>query len=165
MEFVKTLEEYHLAPHNILMARGNDIFAECYFAPFHKDFKHRMYSISKSFVAVAIGVLEEEGKLSLDDKVIDYFPEMANNENLNDFLRDQTIRDMLKMTTSHYSGVNWFYSGTKDRRECYFASAGQRHSGTIFNYDSPGSYMMNQKRNKIQNALDRQFIAFTICGT
>ena len=30
LEFVKTLEEYHLAPHNILMARGNDIFSECY---------------------------------------------------------------------------------------------------------------------------------------
>ena len=143
LNFVKTLEEYHLATHTILMARGNDIFAECYYAPFNKDFKHRMYSVSKSFVAVAIGLLEEEGKLSLDEKVIDHFPEMANNENLNDLLKEQTIRDMLKMTTSHHTGCNRFSSGTKDRRECYFATSGERHTGTIFNYDSPGSYMMN----------------------
>ena len=142
LEFVKTLEEYHLATHDFIMTSGNDIFAECYSAPFHKDFKHRMYSISKSFVSVAIGLLEEDGKLSLDDKVIDYFPEMADNENLTDFMREQTIRDMLKMTTSHSGGVNWFYSGTKDRRECYFHSVSQWNSGTIWNYDSPGSYMM-----------------------
>ena len=142
LEYVKVLEENHLATHDFIMARGNNILAECYYAPFHKDFKHRMYSVSKSFVSVAIGLLEEDGKLSLDDKVIDYFPEFAENEYLTDFMREQTIRDMLKMTTSHSGGINWFYSGTKDRRECYFQSVSQWNSGTIWNYDSPGSYTM-----------------------
>ena len=48
--FIRTLEQYHHCTHSILMARGNKIFAECYYAPFHRDFQHRMYSVSKSFV-------------------------------------------------------------------------------------------------------------------
>ena len=69
LNFVKTLEENHFCTHSIVMARGRDIFAETYYAPFHKDYLHRMYSVSKSFIAVAVGLLLEEGKLSLDDKL------------------------------------------------------------------------------------------------
>ena len=141
LELIRTLEENHLCTHSILMARGNSIFTECYYAPFHRDFQHRMYSVSKSFVSIAIGLLAEDGKLSLDDKMIDYFPE-AQNENLNDLLREQTIRDMLKMSTCQSEDYNWFYSGTSDRREVYFRRAGDRNPGTLFRYDSPGSYML-----------------------
>ena len=75
--FVKRLEGYNLSTHSILMARGKDIFFECYYAPFHKDFKHRMYSVSKSFVSVAVGFCEQEGLLSLDDPMLKYFPAYA----------------------------------------------------------------------------------------
>ena len=36
LKFFKTLEKYHFCTHSIIMARGNDIFAEGYYAPFHK---------------------------------------------------------------------------------------------------------------------------------
>lgn len=141
LDFIKVLENHKLSTHSFIMAKGNDIFAEAYYAPFHKDFKHRMYSVSKSFVGVAIGLCEEEGLLSLDDKLVDYFPEYQN-EFTNDFLKEQTLRDMLMMATCRSGGVNWFYSGTKDRTEVYFKSKNDKIPGTIFDYDSPGSYML-----------------------
>ena len=67
LEFVKTLDSYSFCTHSILMARGSGIFAEIYYKPFHKDFKHRMYSVSKSFVSVALGMALEEGLTSLSD--------------------------------------------------------------------------------------------------
>lgn len=130
------------------MAKGNDIFAEAYYAPFHKDFKHRMYSVSKSFVGVAIGLCEEEGLLSLDDKMVKYFSEYVN-ENTNDFMREQTIRDMLTMSTAKASGVHWFYSGTNDRCEVYFRDGGAKIPGTFFDYDSPGSFMLGVIAEKV----------------
>lgn len=60
-EFICRLEERGLATHNVILARGNNIFFEKYWAPFHKDFMHRMYSVTKSFVALAIGFLEQDG--------------------------------------------------------------------------------------------------------
>ncbi|MBE6689539.1 MAG: serine hydrolase [Ruminococcaceae bacterium] len=141
IDFIDRLEQLGISTHSFLMMRGNDIFAEGYYAPFHKDFKHRMYSVSKSFVGVAIGLCEEEGLLSLDDKLVDYFPEYQN-ENTNDLLREQTIRDMLMMATARTGGVNWFASGTKDRCEVYFRTQNNKIPGTVFDYDSPGSFML-----------------------
>ena len=142
LKFFKTLEKYHFCTHSIIMARGNDIFAEGYYAPFHKDFKHRMYSISKSFVAIAVGMAVEDGLLSLDDKMVKFFPEYAN-EYTNELLENMTIREMLTMETCKGKHTNWFTSGTKDRCEVYFREPADRVSGTIFTYDSLGSFMLN----------------------
>ena len=149
LKFLKTLEKYHFCTHSILMARGKDIFAEAYYAPFHKDFKHRMYSISKSFVAVAVGLAAEDGLLNLDDKFIKYFSEYLN-ENVNRKMQDMTIREMLTMETSQTGQVDWFHSDTEDRCEVYFRTAGKRVSGTTFEYDSPGSFRLQVGRLKAE---------------
>lgn len=40
-----------------------------------KDALQRMYSVSKSFVSIAVGFLHQEGKLRLSDPILDYFEE------------------------------------------------------------------------------------------
>ena len=72
IKFIKKLEKRGAATHGVLFMKGDKIFTEAYWKPFHKDFIHRMYSQTKSFVGIAIGLLEEEGKLSLDDKIVDF---------------------------------------------------------------------------------------------
>ncbi len=141
-EFIETLEARGLSTHSVLLARGNDIFAECYFKPFEKDFKHRMYSVSKSFVSVAVGFCEQDGLLSLDDPMIKYFPEYLEGIP-EDNIPTTTIREMLRMRTSQAEGTFWFYSGTKDRAEVYFRTAAEKYPDTLFHYDSPGSYMLD----------------------
>ena len=71
IRFIEKLEKRGARTHGILMMRNGKIFAEGYWKPFHKDFCHRMYSQTKSIVGIAIGLLEEEGKLALDDKIVD----------------------------------------------------------------------------------------------
>ena len=147
LKFIKTLENYKLNTHSIIMARGDKIFSECYYAPFDRDFKHRMYSVSKSFVSVAVGLLVEDGKIGLDDKFISYIPEYAEKAHEfgnTDYLYNMTIRDMLEMQTckSDASRISWFTSKCSDRTDVYFKKGYDRPSGMIFDYDSPGSYML-----------------------
>lgn len=142
LKFIKTLDDYNFCTHSFIMARGKDIFAEGYYAPFTKEFKHRMYSVSKSFVSVAVGLAVEDGLLSLDDKMVKFFPEYIN-ENTNDLLGSMTIREMLTMETCMGKQTNWFKSGTKDRCEVFFREHADRVAGTIFTYDSPSSFMLN----------------------
>ena len=142
LDFLKVLEKYHFCTHSFIMERSGRIFAEGYYAPFHKEFKHRMYSVSKSFVAVAVGLAAEDGLLDLDDPMVKYLPEYVN-ENSNDHFKNMTIREMLMMETSQASQVNWFTSGCCDRTEVYFRTPGRRVSGTTFLYDSSGSYILN----------------------
>lgn len=142
LHFIKTLDKYNLCTHSFILARGHEIFAEGYYAPFHKDFKHRMYSISKSFVSIAIGLAVEDGLISLEDKMVKYFPEYLN-EHTNEYLLNMTIREMLTMETCKGKFTDWFECGTQDRCEVYFREPADRISGTTWKYDSAGSFMMN----------------------
>ena len=56
--------------HAVLMAKGENLFFEKYWAPFKADTIHRMYSVTKSFVSIAVGCLLDEGKISLSDPII-----------------------------------------------------------------------------------------------
>ena len=138
--FLSELQRRGINMHSVLMLRGNDIFYEKYWAPFHKDMPHRMYSVTKSFVAVAVGFLMEEGKLSLDDPIISYFPDKLP-KTLSPYLEKQTIRHMLMMSTAMV-GINWFKPGVYDRTKFYFSETPNRPSGTLFDYDSCGSYIL-----------------------
>ena len=56
-DYISVLERRGFATHSLLMMKGDKIFAEYYWAPFHKDFCHRMYSQTKSYVGIAIGLV------------------------------------------------------------------------------------------------------------
>ncbi len=140
LEFIKVLEQYQLNTHSILMARGNDIFAEAYYAPFDANFKHRMYSISKSFVAIAVGLAEQEGLLSLNDKFMKYFPEYRN-EQTDELYEETTIKDLLTMR-SCMAGKNPDWWGKEDRAKTYFDMSSNKVPGTNFFYDSTGSMLL-----------------------
>ncbi len=82
--------------HGFLLVRHNTIAAEGYWAPWSADRKHRMYSVSKSFVALAVGMMIDEGMLMLDDRVGEHFSEKLP-ENLHPWVAASTVRDLLTM--------------------------------------------------------------------
>lgn len=141
-QFIKRLEEKQLATHSLILARGNQIFFEHYWEPFHREFQHRMYSVSKSFVSLAVGFLEQDGKINLDDPMSKYFAkELANQKDEN--MHNQTIRDMLMMSTTKVDN-GWFCSKTSDRVQWYFDNSAEysRPAGTMYEYDSTGSFVL-----------------------
>ncbi|MBE5866970.1 MAG: serine hydrolase [Lachnospiraceae bacterium] len=141
-KYLRILEQNKLATHSLILARGNQIFFEHYWEPFHKDFLHRMYSVSKSFVAIAIGFLEQDGLIDLDDPISKYFvQELEKQPDVN--MHNQTIRHMLMMSTAK-TPKGWFKAGTEDRVRFYFENDTKysRPSGTLFEYDSPGSFVL-----------------------
>ena len=141
-KFINNLNKRQLHTHSVLMMRGDNIIYEGYWAPFNKDYNHRMYSVTKSFVSVAIGLCQEEGLLNLDDCVYDYFPDRVE-KNLDEHVRKQTVRQMLTMTTVGHP-CEWFTHGDPDRTHCYFSDYGRRRaSGTIWEYDSAGSQVLS----------------------
>lgn len=63
------------------------------------DMRYKIGSNSKQFLAVAALKLAEEGKLSLDDKVARFFPQLTR-------ARDITLRQLL----SHTAGYSDYYA-------------------------------------------------------
>lgn len=151
-KYVEILEKAGLSTHNLIIARGYDIVYEKYWAPFNKDFLHRQYSVSKSFVGIAVGFLIQDGKLNLDDKIVDFYDE-AYVEGCGEMMKKQTIRNMLMMSTGHgdeYS--SWFSHKPQDRVKLYFETGSMgfcKIPGSTFRYDSPGSFVLGALVEKI----------------
>jgi CubicO group peptidase (beta-lactamase class C family) len=141
-EYVDCLEECGLSTHDVIIARGNDIVFEKYWKPFGPEFLHRMYSVSKTFVSIAVGFAIQDGYFSIYDKMADLFPEELEDVE-NEILRNQTVKDMLMMSTCMAGWDNWFTSGSSDRVHHYFHSSTRfKPTGTTFLYDSTGSFVL-----------------------
>lgn len=145
-EYIKMLERRHLAMHSILIARGDNIISETYYSPYRKDSRHRLYSVTKSFVALAVGFALEDGLLSLDDPMSKYFSKelsVLGDENENEFgLHTQTVRNMMMMATAK-KVQNWFIPRSPDRVQFYFSNPTPAHRpGEFFDYDSTGTFVI-----------------------
>ena len=140
-KFLYSFEKRKLHLHSLILMKGEDIFLESYWAPFTKETPHRMYSVTKSFVSVAVGLAEEDGLIDLDKPMSEYFSEKLDGE-ICENLKKQTVREMLTMTTVGPC-KSWFSAGDPDRTHLYFKDRGDcRKPGTVWQYDSSGSQVI-----------------------
>ena len=60
--------------HSFILVRHEHVVAEGWWGPYAAETPHMLFSLSKSFTSTAVGLAVEEGKLSLDDPVLKFFP-------------------------------------------------------------------------------------------
>ena len=138
--FLDRLEAYGMSMHSVLMLKDAKLLCEGYYAPFTaKDF-HRMYSVSKSFTSMAVGLLIGESRLRLDSRVADFFPEY-DGANLHPYLSRTTVRHLLMMADSHSDTT---YHGPVDRDwiATYFNTPPSHLPGTVFSYNTASTVML-----------------------
>src|SRR5947209_3268068 len=66
--------------HSFMLVRHGHVVAEGWWAPYDAKTRQELYSLSKSFTSTAVGLAVAEGKLSLDDLVLKFFPDEAPAE-------------------------------------------------------------------------------------
>ncbi len=98
--FLKAAQESGLEWHSFMLVRHGNVVAEGWWKPFDSSYKHTLYSLSKSFTSSAIGFLVSEGRISVEDQVIGFFPEHTPVEVSNN-LRSMKIKHLLTMNTGH----------------------------------------------------------------
>jgi CubicO group peptidase (beta-lactamase class C family) len=126
--------------HSLLLLHKDKLIAEGYYAPYTADTLHRMFSISKSFSSIAIGLLEAEGQLALSDKICDYFSEYVS-EDTHPWILEMTIRDMLMMRTCH-AATTYKINMQSDWVESFFKVAPTHPSGKLFHYDTSSAHTL-----------------------
>lgn len=144
--FVEHLRESELPMHSLLLIRHGRTAAEMYAKPFTADTPHRMYSISKSFVAVAVGVLVGDGALGLDDEIWRFFPEYCPAEP-EPFLARTTVRDCLMMATP-FPGCNYRLEDENWTRT-FFTAPTDHPPGMFFQYNTGASVILNALVEKL----------------
>ena len=98
-----------------LIIKNDSIWHESYFDGYGKDSKSNSFSMAKSVVTLALGKAIMEGKIkSLDQKVVDFFPEIKG-----EFANEVTVGDLSSMA----SGLSWderYYSPFSIVTRAYF---------------------------------------------
>ena len=129
--------------HSLVLLRHGRVVAEMYWEPYGPANPHMLFSLSKSFTSTAVGLLVAEGRLSIDDRVVDFFPDEAP-AHPDDRLRAMRVRHLLTMTTGHdpdptgvvlQSGKSW--------TRAFLAQPVEHEPGTHFVYNSAATYMLS----------------------
>jgi CubicO group peptidase (beta-lactamase class C family) len=86
--------------HSYMLIRHGKVISEAWWKPYAADKVHSMYSVSKSWTSTAIGFAVAEKRLSVQDKVISFFPEYADLKD-KAFIQDLRVQDLLTMSVGH----------------------------------------------------------------
>lgn len=90
--------------HSLLIIKNNNIIFEKYYGGHTQDELTQIFSSTKSVTSALIGIAMQQGKIkSLDDKLLSFFPEYKNIENLDEWKENITLRNVLTMST----GFEW----------------------------------------------------------
>lgn len=152
LAFVEAADKDIDAMNSFMLVRHGHVVAEGWWGPYDRETPHMLYSLSKSFVSTAVGLAISEGKLSLDDQVLNFFPEEAPAEpSVN--LRAMRVRDLLRMNTGHQSEAPFGVFGpakTNDSwAKIFLAHPVPFKPGTHFLYNSPATFMLSAIVQKV----------------
>jgi CubicO group peptidase (beta-lactamase class C family) len=94
------LEAQSVELHSLMVVRHGHVVAEGWWAPYSAERPHLLYSLTKSFTSVAVGLVIADGLLSLDDRVVDVLPEHVPAD-ISEQGRRITVHHLLSMTAGH----------------------------------------------------------------
>ena len=106
---------------------------------FRSDDRVNLYSVAKTFTSVALGLAEAEGRLSLDDRVLDHLPELRPIAA--DGFGRVTLRHLITMTSG--TRHRWFAHQRIDAADLLHeivAAPVDAEPGTRFAYTGSGPY-------------------------
>ena len=145
--FLDSLASYPRSDiHSVMILRHGKVVAELYPEPYKAEYRHTMYSCSKTFVSTAIGIAVDENRLRVTDRVATFFPELLP-EKISPELAAMTIHDLLTMS----SGIN--PDGTiraeNDDWIKVYLSKPVSTPGEKFKYDSMCTYLLSAIIQKV----------------
>lgn len=103
--------------HGVVLVRNGYLVFENYFNGYNDQRLNYCYSVSKSITSALIGIAMDEGHLaSLDDKLLDYFPEYPSVANNSDNKRAIDLEHVLTMTAG-FRWDEWSYPYGDERND------------------------------------------------
>lgn len=157
LNFFEAVAESDLEFHSIMINRNGKTILEAWWEPFQKEYIHTLYSLSKSFTSTAIGMLQDAGKLSVEDKVVSFFPDKAPHA-VSDKLAAMRVHDLLTMHTGHTEGTLGHMRSSEDGDwvKAFLALEVPKEPGTHFFYNTGATYMLSAIVQKLsgQKTLD-----------
>jgi CubicO group peptidase (beta-lactamase class C family) len=144
--FVEAADRQIDTMHSFMLVRHGHVVAEAWWKPEAAEKPHVMHSLSKSFTSTAVGLAVAEGKVSIDDPVLKFFPEDAPAEPSKN-LRAMRVRDLLTMSTGHQTEPK--FSADLPWVTTFLAHPVEHKPGAHFLYNSSGTHLLSAIVRKV----------------
>jgi len=136
--------------HSVMVVKDGNVIYEEWRNGAHPDSAHALYSVSKTFTALGVGLAIQDGLLSLDERIIDLFPGCLP-DSVSDNLAAMTVEHLLTMSGGYAHAPELYTdiisAASADSSLCW-AREILKHPveykpGTVFSYNSMGSYLLS----------------------
>lgn len=142
LALLEVLEAHpHVDPHSLVLVRHGHVVARGWWAPYAPEQPHLLYSLSKSFTSTALGMAVADGLLSLDDRLVEVLPDLADAAT-GERARSLTLRHLVGMGSGHLAET-WDPAQAADPDDPLRGFLGiepEREPGTVFAYNQPCTY-------------------------
>ena len=144
--FVSAIDEYGMQVNGVSVKQHGKSIANWWGKDVEASVLLDQHELSATVTAMAVGLAEDEGLLSLDDKVAAFFADLVPARPSAN-LQAMTVRHLLTMSTGHdqdtpcSQGDNWVQN--------YLAQPVPHTPGTYFYYDSMAGYMLSAILQKV----------------
>jgi CubicO group peptidase (beta-lactamase class C family) len=131
-------------PHGVVVLRHGHVVAEGAWQPWPRDGIRLVYSVSKTFLAIAAAFAEAEGLLARDERLVDVFPEAAGAAGPR--AARITVEDCLRMSTGHRADtldtVRGIVGGGEESVALFLGVEPEEEPGSWFLYHNGASRMV-----------------------
>ena len=155
LDFVQSADKSINTMHSFMIVRHGQVISEGWWKPEAADIPHILNSLTKSFNSTAVGLAIHDGKLSLDDPVLNFFPSDAPADP-SDNLKAMKVRDLLTMTCGHETEVR--YTTNAPWVKTFLAHPVPQKPGTHFLYNTSGSYILSAIVTKVTGQTELDYL-------
>lgn len=149
LKFVDAVEKSDHELHSFIFLRHGKVIAEGWWNPYAPELKHTLYSLSKSFTSTAVGFAVTEKLLTLNDKVISFFPDQLP-DTVSSYLSEMTVKDLLTMSAGQDPDPTYKIAGNSgDWVKTFLSTPVLNRPGTKFLYNSLATFMLSAIVQKV----------------
>jgi hypothetical protein len=147
--FISAAQATGLEWHSFMLLRHGNVIAEGWWKPFDEQYKHTLYSLSKSFTSTAIGLLVKDGKIGVENPVTSFFPDELPAE-VSDNLKKMTVKHLLTMNTGHATDTTpKMREGSETWTKTFLSLPVEHTPGSHFLYNTGATYMLGAIVKKV----------------
>ncbi|CAG7615158.1 serine hydrolase domain-containing protein [Paenibacillus allorhizosphaerae] len=140
--FFDRIEQLQLQVNSFMLLQDGFITAQMWRSPYRPDRPQLLYSLSKSFTSIAIGMAVDSGYFRLDDPVVRFFPDRCP-ERISNNLSKMKVHHLLSMNTGHRANIYSDVIGANDWVQAFLSLEVECEPGSHYSYNTPATYMLS----------------------
>ena len=143
------MEKEHINITSFMLLRHGKVLCEASYEPYDATQLRTVYSLSKTFTSMAVGIAAGEGKIDLDEKITDLFAAEIENGKIQvgKELASLTVRHLLRMSIGQEKEPGdsdcW-----DDMVSAFLREPFHEMPGEVFRYNSIATYMLSASLKK-----------------